>query len=229
MAIPYFSYNFIFFYTATTQQEKTVQHMYKTVLDNTNGWTYATTTLLICKINSVADPIIFDFNCFKHAEELLIDKLNLIEDKSSITTITIYIINSPCHNCASKLIRFLNGNPKIIFIMYVTNLYNIRRVSCICEPHYARVNEADHKANVTGLKNLMEHNRCVVSAFSFAVWSELLNIVSKSYEWKFQLLKDYSTKLNGNDRSREDEDNRIRSDLVCIRYIPYVFQQPVNF
>lgn len=240
--IPYLSHNNIFF-TATTEIDTEtkklqgkMQLIYDTVLDHENGWKRGMTTLLICKINSEASPVILENISFLgdniHAEELLIDELNK-KDKSSMTTITIYINNSPCssmgHNCASKLIKFLSENPKIIIIMYVTNLYNIRRVSCIGENHYAWVNEANHEANFTGLKNLMEHNRCVVSAFSKAVWSELLNIVPVSKVFKSRLLHDYSTKLNGNDRSREDEDNRIRSDLVCIRYIPYVFQQPVNF
>lgn len=209
-----------------------MQLIYDTVLDHEHGWKRGMKTPLIYKINSEDSPVILENISFWHAEELLIVELNR-KDKSSMTTITIYINNSPCskmpHNCAGKLIKFLNENPKIILIMYVTNLYNIRRVSCIGENHYARVNEANHEANFTGLKNLMEHNRCVVSAFSKAVWSELLNIVPVSKVFKSRLLHDYSTKLNGNDRSREDEDNRIRSDLVCIRYIPYVFQQPVNF
>lgn len=222
--------------TETKTLQGKMQDIHDTVLNHENGWNQAKTTLLICKINSEASPVIIENIPYsegnKHAEDLLIDALNK-KDISSMTTITIYINNSPCskmpYKCAGKLIKFLNENPKIILIMYVTSLYNIRRVSCIGENHYAWVNEADHEANFTGLKNLMEHNRCVVSAFSKAVWSELLNIVPVSEVFKSRLLHDYSTKLNGNDRSREDEDNRIRSDLVCIRFIPCVFQQPVNF
>lgn len=156
----------------------------------------------------------------KHAEELLIDKLNQ-RDKSLLTTITIYTNNSPCskkgHDCARELIKFLNENTNVITIFYVTNLYNIRRVSCKNELHYPLVYQTDFKANFTGLKELMKHDRCVVSAFSYAAWSELLTIVPVLEVFKSQLLDRYKTKLDTNDRSRVDEDNRIRSDLACIR------------
>lgn len=193
--------------------------MYKTVLDHICGWGKATTTHLICRINSEADTIILQ-NEMKHAEELLIFNLN-DRNKSLWTTITIYLSNSPCsskkHDCSGELIKFLNKNTQVILILYVANLYNIRRVSCKDERHYTWVTPDDHKANFTGLKNLMEHNRCVVSAFSFAVWSELLSIVHVSDLFKSELLDEYKRIGRGNDRSRETEDDRIRSDLMCIR------------
>lgn len=210
--------------TETKKLQGQMQLIYDTVLDHEHGWPQAKTTLLICKINSEASPVILENISSRegniHAEELLIAELNE-KDKSSMTAITIYINNSPCssngHCCASKLIQFLNENPKVILTLYVTNLYNIRRESCIGEMHYYWVSEADHNANSTGLNNLREHNRCVVNAFNYAVWSELLNIVPVSEVFKSQLLAGYRTKLNPNYRSREDEDNRIRSDLACIR------------
>lgn len=178
------------------------------------------TTYLICRINSKATPLILqNTHGNKHAEELLIDELNQ-RDKSLLTTITIYTNNSPCskngHDCARELIKILNENTHVIMIFYVTNLYNIRRVSCKGEEHYPLVSQADHKANFTGLKDLMKHNRCVVSAFSYAVWSELLNIAPVSEVFQSQLLARYKTKLDNNDRSREEEDNRIRLDLMCV-------------
>lgn len=193
--------------------------MYDTVLDHNHGWGKATITHLICRINSEADTIILK-NEMKHAEELLIFNLN-DKNKSLWTTITIYLSNFPCsskkHDCSGELIKFLNKNTQVILILYVANLYNIRRMSCKGERHYAWVTADDHKANSTGLKDLMEHSRCVVSAFSFAVWSELLSIVPVSDEFKSQLLNEYKSIKCGNDRSRETEDDRIRSDLMCIR------------
>lgn len=218
----------LLFYTAEANpHESTIRAMYKTVLDHSRGWINATTTHLICRINSEAETIILQ-NGIKHAEELLIYKLNDM-DKSLWTTITIYLSNSPCsskqHGCSGELIKFLNEHTQVILILYVANLYNIRRVSCKSERHYTGVALDTHKANFTGLKDLMEHNRCVVSAFSFAVWSELLSIVSASDLFKSQLLDEYNRILPGNDRSRETEDCRIRSDLMYIKYIPFVIQQ----
>lgn len=218
----------LLFYTAEANPlESTIRAMYETVLDHSRGWTNATTTHLICRINSEADLIILK-NGIKHSEELLIYELNR-RNTSLMTTITIYISNSPCsskeHRCTGDLIEFLNENTHVILIIYVANLYNIRRVSCKDEWHYKGVSAIDHKANFTGLKDLMEHNRCVVSAFNFAVWTELLRIVPVSKVFKSQLLNEYKSVGRGNDRSRETEDCRIGSDLMSIRYIPFVIQQ----
>lgn len=73
---------------------------------------------------------------------------------------------------------------------------------CIFELHYRKVTSDTHEANVTGLENLMEHDRCVVSAFRHAVWSELLNSVRVSNELKSELLDRYKTILDKNDKSR---------------------------
>lgn len=149
--------------------------------------------------------------------------------KQPFSSITLFLNKSPCsdlgHNCARKIIKFLNKYPHVVIILYVANLYKIRRVSCRGEPHYEEVTEADHEANFTGLKDLMEHNRCVVSAFSFPVWSELLNTEHVSELFKLRLLSRYAAVSAFQDRSRQDEDVRIRSDLICIRYIPFVIQQ----
>lgn len=204
--------------------------MYETVLDHRYGWSKARTTHLICRINLTDSKsklkILQNKKC-KHAEELLIDYLNTMSQ--SLTRITIYLNNSPCsnkgHDCARAIINFLNKNTHVIIILYVANLYNIRRASCKSEEHYTFVDEADHEANFTGLKNLMEHNRCVVSAFSFPVWSELLNTEHVSELFKLRLLSRYAVISAFQDRSRQDEDVRIRSDLICIRYIPFVIQQ----
>lgn len=192
------------------------------------------TTYLICRINSEDTPLIIKNSPFreenKHAEKILIDTLNA-KNKSVMTTIAIYINNSPCshsyHDCSRKLIRFLNENPHIRLFIYVTNLYNIRRVSCIGEFHYPLFYRKDYEDNFIGLKNLMEHDRCEVMAFNDRIWSEMLNIVSVSSNCKDQILSEYRTQWNTQDRSREEEDTRIASDLMYIRYPPYVHQPPI--
>lgn len=209
------------------QHESMIQQMYDTVLDHEKGWSNAKTTILICQIIPKANPIILknDPSCQgnKHAEELLIEKLNSI-DKSLLTTITIYINNSPCsskgHNCIRQLLKFLNENQNIILILYVTNLYNIRRRSCFDESHYRWVSETDHEVNFLGLKNMMKHGQCVVSAFSYAAWSELLNIVSVSEEFKSKLLTGNNIKWCPNDRQRAKEDCLIRNELHFIMHHP---------
>lgn len=206
--------------------------MYYTVLNHERGWNYAKQTYLICRTNTKNYPLVLENMPGIHAEMELMNRLHRM-DKSVMTTITIYISNSPCsseeHNCARRLFMFLNENPNVILILYVTNLYNIRRLSCMFESHYRWVSADNHNAYATGLKNLMEHSRCVVSAFSQAVWSELFDSVRMSEELKSKLLGRYKDKLDKNDRSREEEDNCIRSDLVCIRCNPPALQHQIKF
>lgn len=208
----------------TQEKDNIIRDMYSTLLNHEHGCEMERNA--ICRINSKGPPLILKKITGSDANELM-RKLNLV--KSKLTTITIYINDSPRHYIVSLLIKFLNENPNIILILYVTNLKKIRRMSCIFEPHYGRVPSDTHEANVTGLQNLMEHSRCVVSAFSHAVWSELLSIVGVSKELESELLGRYKDKLDKNDRSREEEDNRIRSDLVCIRCIPPAFQHQIEF
>lgn len=197
------------------QRELMIELMY-----NSCRWSNATTALF-CKINSEDDPIIIQNDLCgqgnKHAEELLIEKLNSM-DNSLLTRITIYINNLPCCYCTKQLIKFLIENPNVILILYVANLYNIRR-SCSDESHFLHVLENDHQVKME-LKTLMTHDQCVVSAFSYAVWSELLNIVSVSGMFQDQLLKGYKSRLGPNDSRRADEDNAIRNELYEIRHLP---------
>lgn len=210
--------------------------MFETILDHRYGWNKAKTTYLICKISSEANPLILQNSPLsqenKHAEKILIDILNK-KDKSVITTITIYINNSPCsswdHNCAGELIKFLNENPHIKLLLYVTNLYKIRRVSCIGESHNPLDFRNDYNANFIGLKKLMQHGRCEVMAFNYFIWSELLNIVDVSSYCKTQILSSYRTIWNTNDRSRYEDDTRIASDLLYIRHPQFVHHPPIYF
>lgn len=210
----------------TQEKDNIIRDMYSTLLNHEHGREMERN--VICMINSIVPPLILKKFQSCDAEKLM-TILNIIFVRSKLTTITIYINDSPCHTIAPLIIKFLNENPNVISILYVTNLNKIRRMSCIFEPHYRGVSSDTHEANVTGLQNLMAHSRCVVSAFSHAVWSELLSIVGVSKELKSELLDGYNTKFDKNDRSREEEDNRIRSDLVCIRCIPPAFQHQIEF
>lgn len=142
-------------------------------------------------------------------------------DGPELLEITIYINNSPCsdsdHNCTGKLITFLENNVRVRMILYITNLYNIRRKSCKEEPHYYSVKEGVHTANYNGLKNLMQHDRCEIKAFTADDWEDLFKTVHVSEEVRGQLLDEYDNIMNDNDRSREDEDKRIMNDLEYIQ------------
>lgn len=96
-------------------------------------------------------------------------------------------------------------------------MYNIRRESCRREDHYALVSESKHKANYNGLRNLINHDRCEINAYTKDDWKELLDLVTVSKEVKEELLRDYEEKKKINDRSRKDEDERIKKDLEHIR------------
>lgn len=134
--------------------------------------------------------------------------------------ITVYINNSPCsdpdHNCTDRLIKYLDRYRGVKLNLYVTNLYNIRRKTCRKERHYNGVNDGVHRTNYAGLKSLMDHKRCEIRAFTKEDWEDLFGIANVSQAVSDQLLGRYGTPTAGNDRSREDEDTRIQSDLNYI-------------
>lgn len=164
----------------------------------------------------------------KHTEELLVDELNERKEKvkknnpggsepeNKSSVVTVYQNNSPCSNCTEKLINFLEENKGVSLKLFVTSLYNIRRESCRREDHYALVSESKHKANYNGLRNLMNHDRCEINAYTKDDWKKLLDLVTVSKEVKEKLLRDYGEKKEINDRSREVEDTRIKNDLEHI-------------
>lgn len=137
-----------------------------------------------------------------------------------LLNITVYINNSPCsdedHNCTDRLIRFLVRHRRIQLNLYVTSLYNIRRETCRNEPHYNAVNNVVHTRNYAGLQRLMHHERCNIRAFTKAVWEDLFGIANVSQAVRGQLMGRYGTITASNDRSREEEDKRIQSDLDYI-------------
>lgn len=137
-----------------------------------------------------------------------------------LLNITVYINNSPCshpdHKCTDKLIRFLDRYRRIQLNLYVTSLFNIRRESCISRQETHSVNDWIHTKTCDGLRNLMHHERCKIKAFTKDDWKELFGIANVSQEVSSQLLSRYDTTTAGNDRSREEEDKRIESDLNFI-------------
>lgn len=139
---------------------------------------------------------------------------------SELLNITVYINNSPCsdkdHDCTGELIRFLINYRRIKLNLFVTSLYNIRRESCKEEIHYGWVDDGVNLRNYSGLKRLMDHERCKIRAFTKAVWKDLFGIANVSQVVSGQLMGRYVNITPGDDRSREDEDERIQSDLNYI-------------
>lgn len=137
-----------------------------------------------------------------------------------LLNITVYINNSPCsnedHDCTGKLIRFLDRYRRIKLKLFVASLYNIRRYSCRNETHYDAVNNGVHMTNYSGLKNLMNHRRCEIRAFTEDDWKDLFGIATVSKKVSGQLMDRYGTITPGNDRSRKKEDKRIQNDLDYI-------------
>lgn len=208
-----------------TDDEEKIKKMYQTVLHHKFGWSNAKTTYLFCKLHD-KNTLIKKTNIpksegNKHAEKLMIDDLKETALSEELH-ITVYLSNSPCssitHNCTYHLRKFLEDYRHVRLKIYVTSLYNIRRKSCDKEKnkHNRFIDVEDHFANSTGLWNLMQHDRCEVKAYSKEIWEKLLKELKLSNSDEHDLLKTYTDKRNGNDRSREEEDKRIQEDLRSI-------------
>lgn len=225
--------------------ETVLNHTYKGKLEgkseandsNDYGkWGRARTTHLVYTIDD-DDPIIITNvsgdNKGNHAEEQLIEELikqgkvkepdvvdmlkeMSLQEKSKLKLI-IHINNSPCsqslHECTGELINMLDNNVNVHLRLYVASLYNIRRESCKHEYHNRCINDEKHKANYKGLRKLMRHKRCKIKAFNKGVWKNLFKRTTGSKK----LPGKYNEITAGNERSREDEDKRIRKDLKHIR------------
>lgn len=202
--------------------------MYKTVLNHVSGWGFARRTILICRINSDIHPILKESIPNRHAEQLLLTDL---EQRTDLKTVTIYMSNSPCsnpqNNCSLEMISFLNSHDDVYMDVYITNLYNIRRMSCIGEIHNNNAYPDEH-GYASGLRNLMLHDRCRVLAYNEEAWIDLLNFVNASHNLRSYCIGGYRTQGANHDRSRENEDDRIRQDLLYIRAPAFVLQQPLN-
>lgn len=213
-----------------SDDEEEIIKMYQTVLHHITGWTCAKTTYLFYKIHG-ENTLVKKTNIpmsqgNKHAEKLMIEdfRQKICKNKIfvSLRHIPVYLNNSPCssitHNCTNNLRNFLKDYEDVKLKIYVTSLYNIRRKSCDKEKnkHNRFIDVEDHFANSTGLWNLMQHDRCEVKAYSKEIWEKLLKELKLSNSDEHDLLKTYTDKRNGNDRSREEEDKRIQEDLRSI-------------
>lgn len=185
-------------------------------------------TYLICEIN-YKDIITIQNQPNEHAEELLIIALEkeikrILKTKRENIYLNIFMNNSPCsspgHNCTDKLIAFLNKYERFRLKLIVANLYNIRRKSCkdSDEDHIkSKRLDTTHTANYIGLRNLMQHERCDIDAFSKNIWERLVKKMDVIPEVKKDILDYYTIQKEGNDRSRENEDKLIKKDLEYIR------------
>lgn len=158
----------------------------------------------------------------KHAEinlkeELLKDDMDMAVQRN----IQVYINNSPCRACADELIVFLDmeKNSKVHMEIYAASLYNIKRKSCIDngEPHVNSMDEKESEkesdSNAEGLRKLMEHPNCEMRVFKEKAWDDLMHILEIHQE---DFNERYETTSEGNDRSRRNEDERLKEDLKDI-------------
>lgn len=182
--------------------------MCETVLDHDN-WEKARTTYIIAKI--IADDkeriLMFKNENGIHAEESLIRKLNELD----VSDVTLFMNNSPCYECAKKLIKYLDTNEDVEMTLFVTCLYMVKRKSC--KEHSKCIkNETE---NNDGLKNLKAHYGCTISGYTIKVWKDLLKLMDMSIEFRKQFWEKYRNKQDST-RSRKTEDKYIRSDLKKI-------------
>lgn len=192
--------------------------MWDTVLDHIRGYDegLASTTCLVYTIEGMNKPGIIK-NSSEHAENTLMYQLRNFKGPLKIT---VYINNSPCFNCANSLKEFLIKKKSIQMVLYITHLYNIKRRSCLLrkgkrEDHTEVVTKDVHVATYNGLRDLMmlRGNRCRIDAFTKKVWEDLLNVTGQST----QILDNYTRRKKGYDRSRQNEDRRIKKDLNGIK------------
>lgn len=210
--------------------------MWNTVLNHGYGYSdlggsLATKTYLVCKIDGLPEAIIKRNHKGKHAEKQLVD--NLEEMTLPKNSVTVYINNSPCADCARILKTYLEKNKGIHLTLYVTHLYNIRRMSCKMgadakknEGHMEFLDENEHEANYKGLRDLMSlgDNRCKIKAFTKDVWRELHEVMGLTDDCQQRMITydetkitDPKNKVKNHDRSRKSEDRNIELDLIHLQ------------
>lgn len=201
-----------------------IHKMWDTVLDHNNGYQQklASSTYLVYKIEGMHKPGILK-NDTAHAEKQLI---SIIQGNfTAPLKIIIYINNSPCAECATSLKQFMVDNQNIKMVLYIAHLYNIKRSSCVLRAalkkesrHVDCIPKAFHEKNYLGLRNLMSigGHRCRIEAFKKKVWEDLLALTGIST----QMMDNYNRRKKGYDRSRQNEDKRIKKDLNEIKRKP---------
>lgn len=118
----------------------------------------------------------------KHAEVAAIKHLEdlLAKKKLGSPVIKIYLSNSPCHDCSTKILNFLDStrskyrkNLKVELVF--SSLYRVRLPSNEENPHYPRClpDLKDHEAQVKGLKKLHRHG-VVLRTFTSQDWLDLV-------------------------------------------------------
>lgn len=201
-----------------------IHKMWDTVLDHIHGYKkkLASTTYLVCKIEGIHKPDIIESN-ESHAEKQLLFLMHRISKVP--LKIIIYINNSPCAKCAKLLKQFLLDNQHIQMVLYIAHLYNIKRRSCKSrkaakkiEEHVSKISMEDHSENYDGLRDLMSlgGHQCRIEAFTKKVWKDLLVLTGIST----QMMDNYNRRKKGYDRSRQNEDKRIKKDLNGIKRNP---------
>lgn len=217
-------YTFIFHLAAPDAVNDIIHKMWDTVLDHNNGYQQklASSTYLVYKIEGMHKPGILK-NDTTHAEKQLI---SIIQGNCTAPlNIYIYINNSPCAECATSLKKFMVDNQNIKMVLYIAHLYNIKRRSCALReilkkesPHIHRIPKAIHEDTYLGLRNLMSigGHRCRIEAFNKKVWEDLLALTGIST----QMMDNYNRRKKGYDRSRQNEDKRIKKDLNGIKRNP---------
>lgn len=196
-----------------------IHNMWDTVLNHIDGYQQklASSTYLVYIIEGMHKPGKL-MNDTMHAEKKMISIIQ--KTFTEPLKIIIYINNSPCAKCALSLKTFLEGHQNIQMVLYIAHLYNIRRESCKRrdENHVRYISKANHEENYRGLRNLMSlgGNRCRIEAFTKKVWEDLLVLTGMST----QMMSNYNRRKEGYDRSRQNEDRRIKKDLNEIKRNP---------
>lgn len=179
--------------------------MCETVLDHDN-WEKAKTTYIIAKIIADGKERILRLKneTGMHAEKVLIRKLNEL----NVSDVTLFMNNSPCYQCATALIEYLDTKEDVEITLFVTCLYMIKRKSC------ENLSKCIKKTkNNKWLKYLGNHDLCTIKGFTKKSWTELLKLMDVSVEFRKHFLEEYPIQQSDSARSREEEDANIRSDL----------------
>lgn len=166
---------------------------------------------------------IYETSVGSHAEEQMLRKLrekihDMKTEKGEAVKnklkITVYINNSPCSDCADKLLEFLKENTNAVLEMFVASLYKINRKSCEQSEHFHSKNypidKPEHKKNCDGLRKLMNHDHCSIYAYKIENWIKLLEIVPVTDEYK----RNFRT-THRNERKTEDDNIKSDLDHIC--------------
>lgn len=221
LEIQYFVCFLVLFFSVTISDEKMISELSTSVLQH-EPYLGPKEVYLICMIEG-QDPMKIQNkkqNDSKnitgiHAEKILINQLK--NQQHSKKTVTVYINNSPCYNCAKSLKKFVDEN-NIRLTLYVTTLYCIERMSCVKRKESHTLSSEVTDAVYCGLRYLMlpGPGHCAIEAFTKEVWGNLLDALGLEGEKERFLLK-YDRKKKGHDRSRKTEDIRIKKDLNYIK------------